>query len=211
MWEGTKGFVLGKVEHEMWRDALEMINRHFALDFDSKRFDHYERYSFFPKLAASFEMKEIVKNIVHANLGLNHLDCKSVQIALRFPGSRKVPLHIDGIPSAENQVVPGHEIDFEATFGIFLSTISNRSAPLVVKPNSHAVIKKFGQERGFHILRRGVLPALPDEEQVIGGPPGTAILFSPYLAHSVPTNETPTIRYALYARLFDPSKQRNTP
>lgn len=197
------GYRLRYAPQALWLDALEMINRAFGQDFSSKEIEHYNVYSFFPKLAASYEMREIGRKIAREVFSLD-LDCKSTQIALRLPGSKEVPWHIDGIAKVDNLNPYQAKINFEATLGLYLSNVDSDSAHLNLKTGSHVSVEKFGSERGFHLLRRGVLPENEHAVMPIKGIPGTAFVFSPYMIHSVSPNRSPHIRYALYWRLFDP-------
>lgn len=206
-----EGYRIGHVPLATVQNAMRRIGGEFASDYDSQRFKEYSRLTFFPRLAASAEMRAYGSELANI-FGLDtRLVCDTAQIALRIPGDiHTVDWHMDGVPVTGNGVTSEGQPKYEAMMGVYLSQVSKADSPMEIWPGSHTQVEKFGKEKGWNILRRGVIP---DLQEVLGGPivltgePGTAVLFHPYLVHRVLPNRSHNIRYALYFRYYDRSKR----
>src|SRR5262249_4253870 len=127
------------------------------------------------------------------------------QIALRFPVMEKpgdLHPHIDGMPTANNQIKKGTIYTFTALCGFLLSDIPNRFwGNFAGWPGTHVSFAKYFQEHEPNILKRGLPPVrLPEPEQVTGRA-GDMILSHYLTAHTVVVNVSPYIRYAVFFRL----------
>jgi len=200
-------FIGGELSIGLVNELLADINAQFARDFDSALFEQYSKLTFFPKLAASGRMKNH-GTALGKLYGLGQYECKSAQIALRFPGQTDMAAHIDDIPCPDNGVIAGATPLCAAILGVYLSDVPARHyGALEVYPRSHLVVEMFGLQHGHKVLQQGVLPSLPSRPDIITGPKGTSFLLHPQIVHRVPRNDTPHIRYALYFRFYHPAKK----
>jgi len=201
------GFKIGSIPELTWRNLLTRINTEFAHDYDSGRFRDYSVLTFFPKLAASAEMRAYGNELARLFELPVALQCSGGQIALRLPATtiETQGWHIDDVPHPGNGAVDGMP-RCEAILGIYLSEVKTTDGALQFYPGSYLQIESFAKERGWNVLRRGVLPKLMGEPQPLFGPPGTAILFHPYTVHRAMANHSSHIRYALYFRYYDKAK-----
>lgn len=130
----------------------------------------------------------------------------SGQIALRFSemideGDIPAP-HIDGLPSPYNGVTRDSYNNFEMLVGVFLSDVHEHFAGnLTVWPGSHNIIRDYFRYKGTDAVLDGmpeVDMGVPKQILVNQGD----IIFCHYLlAHSVSSNKTANLRYAVYFRI----------
>jgi ectoine hydroxylase-related dioxygenase (phytanoyl-CoA dioxygenase family) len=197
------GFVQTTIPETTCRNLLSRVNEEFALDFDSDRVPEYEHITYFPKLAASAEMRAYASELGRLMGVDENLSCESAQIALRFPGNRKsiIDWHVDGVLELGDET--GRKCG--AILGIYLSDVlTAEDGPIHVVSGSHLEVAAFAKAHGWHVMRRGNLPTFPPGHfGPILGKAGTAILFHPHLVHRVLPNHGPHIRYAIYFRYYE--------
>jgi len=205
-WEQT-GYALDVIPGNHRRVLLTRINEEFRRDFNSERIREYEVSTFFPKLAASADMRAYAADF--ASRGMlkeigTGLTCDSVQIALRFPGGNMVEpnWHIDGIPYAGNGVTTDAGPQCKAILGIYLSDVEREGdGELQIAPGSHLQVEEFARKHGWSTLRKGALPEVQNRLS-IWGKAGTAIIMHPQMIHRVMPNRSTNIRYAVYFRYY---------
>lgn len=200
------GYKVSEIPQATIRNLLKRINAEFANDYDDRAYEQYCVGTFFPKLAASSEMRAYGNELARIFRLDPSLVCDSAQISLRLPGTNpnNVGWHIDGVPHPGNGVIAEHSPQCVAILGIYLSDVMRSShGALQLLPGSHLAIQSFAKERGWNVLRRGVLPELTCAPDAIVGAAGTAVLFHPYMIHRAITNQSEHIRYALYFRYYD--------
>jgi hypothetical protein len=128
------------------------------------------------------------------------------QIALRFPQAppapRTVP-HIDGLYTPDNGVPAGALHHFTALMGVFLSDVTTAEAGnFVVWPGSHRMVEEQIRRHGPGSLAVG-LPTveLPPPRPLLARA-GDVVISHYALAHAAAPNLGPSIRYAVFFRLF---------
>jgi hypothetical protein len=129
------------------------------------------------------------------------------QIALRFPSPpppRGPVPHIDGMSSGANGVTPGTLYHFTALLGVFLSDVSGAQAGnFLVWPGSHQVLEAHFRQHGVAGLAAGVFPTLGTlAPRPLTARAGDVVLAHYALAHGVAPNLGPSVRYAVFFRLF---------
>lgn len=203
-WSQT-GYALGVIPENHRRVLLARINEEFRRDFDSERIREYEVATFFPKLAASAEMRAYGADFARMFKDNGEgLTCDSVQIALRFPGGNmeEPRWHIDGIPYSGNGVMAVEMPECVAILGIYLSDVERSGdGELQISPGSHLDVHRFALAHGWSTLQKGALPEV-ERQLSVWGKAGTAIVMHPQMIHRVMPNRSTNIRYAVYFRYY---------
>jgi hypothetical protein len=208
-----KGFIKipNVVPQKQINVALREINHCLGKGMDPQKVAGYRSTTYCPEITMKPAVLGLLEetsawNILESVIGPRKfkLDGRP-QIALRFPVMEKpgeLHPHIDGMPSANNQIKKGTIYTFTALCGILLSDIPNRFwGNFTGWPGTHASFAKYFEEHGPNILRRRLPPVpLPESEQVIGKA-GDMILSHYLTAHTVVVNVSPYIRYAVFFRM----------
>ena len=128
------------------------------------------------------------------------------QIALRFPSHQDPPsvprAHIDGIYSPHNGVKKGEISNFTALVCVLLSDLPEANAGnFTVWPGSHLKYESHFKEHGADALLAG-MPAIDiGEPTQVTGKAGDIVIAHYLLGHSVASNVSANIRYAIFFRL----------
>ncbi len=137
------------------------------------------------------------------------------QVALRFPIMERpgaLAPHIDGLYREGNKVRKGSIASFSLLAGVFLSRIPNEYwANFTVWPGSHQQLAQYFQKHGWESLREGLPKIKMNPPVQLTGEAGDAILCHYQTAHTVVSNVSPYIRYAVFFRLIhvDHASHRN--
>ena len=128
------------------------------------------------------------------------------QIALRFPSlseERTVHRpHLDGMYSPTNGMKEGTIGNFTALLGVFLSDLPEPfSGNFAYWPGSHKLYETYFREHGPQSLLSGLPPVDIGEPEQFLGLAGDAALVHYQMAHSIASNQSGNIRYAIFFRL----------
>jgi hypothetical protein len=135
------------------------------------------------------------------------------QLATRFPDFEAVSFpmpHLDGIPNRTNGLPGGELFPFSVLVGVFLSDATEtQCGNVVVFPGGHRVVRDYGRAHpdgwfdaeGFGPPPMGI-PTLALADPIeIQARAGDVVLAHYLWPHSVSSNHSPNIRYAVYYRL----------
>jgi len=127
------------------------------------------------------------------------------QIALRFPSfdpPREFRPHLDGMYSPTNGVKEGTIGNFTALVGVFLSDIPERySGNFTYWPGTHTKYEEYFRQHGPQSLLDGLPPIEMPEPVQFTGQAGDAAFVHYQIGHSIASNSSPNIRYAIFFRL----------
>ena len=127
------------------------------------------------------------------------------QIALRFPVMEtpgKMFPHIDGMYSPGNKVQKGTLETFTMLVGVLLSDVPNEYwGNFTVWPESHHLLEAYFRKHGIDSIKDELPPLKPGDAHQVVGKAGDVILCHYQLAHTVVSNVSPYIRYAVFFRL----------
>jgi ectoine hydroxylase-related dioxygenase (phytanoyl-CoA dioxygenase family) len=131
----------------------------------------------------------------------------SGQIALRFPSEsnekRVNAPHLDGMYSPTNGMKEGTIGNFTALVGVFLSDLPEPfSGNFAAWPGSHKKYEAYFQEHTPQALLNGLPPVDIGEPEQFLGQAGDAALVHYQIAHTIATNQSANIRYAIFFRVF---------
>lgn len=202
----------GIVPQALIRDALRAINSSIGRHLDFYEHRILETDSLCPDLKTEprilnlFEATD-ARALAESALGVgNVLRSKNVQIALNFPVSKEKPdapePHVDGFhPSKDG--VPGSILPFTAIAGFFLNDLpEDWSANFTVWPGTHLLFEKYYREHPADPEMRFGIPPVDMPKPIQLKVKAGDMIFAHYLlAHTVSTNMSEAIRYAIYFRM----------
>jgi len=211
------------IPKEMVARALRNINISIGKGVPSDQLTSFNAGSWCHELRTHASLTSLVRNtrvraVVDSFLGSENVPEHTgghVQIALRFPtgeppGTRVDQLHhhIDGIPTDNNGLAKGQLYPFTMLVGVYLNEVTEDDAGnLVVYPGTHLKHAEYFRkvERGPESLldhNPFVMPKIEMPKPVQLKVKAGDVLFAHYLlAHSISSNVSPNIRYALYYRV----------
>jgi hypothetical protein len=203
--------------------AREVIAEALERDESHGEMLRFMQGSFLPGLTADPTLLSVlapVRTAIADLLGLASAPTTSgVQIALRFPqrepsADRRNGFHIDGFPSAGNEVAPGSVDRRTLLVGAYLTPVRGPDrGNFVVWPGSHRVIAKYLREidaltflrtEGSEALLARIRAFDPGPEKQLEVEPGDVVLAHHLLGHGAADNLSLRTREALYFRLLHP-------
>jgi hypothetical protein len=201
----------GLISQKQINVALRAINHSLGQGIKPQDIPKLRASSYCPELLGKPPITDLLFksglfSIAESLIGKNRLRLSGGgQIALRFPNMEKpagYAPHIDGLYREGNRVSKGKIESFTMLGGVFLSDVPNQFwGNFAVWPGSHRLLQKHFQEYGSQSLREG-LPKMkmPDPIQLTARA-GDAILCHYQTVHTVVSNVSPHIRYAVFFRL----------
>ena len=192
--------------------ALRAINHSIGNGIDPKKVELFRSTTYCPELLAKDPISNLLYEtdawgIVESLVGQRKIKLEGKgQIALRFP-VMKLPgalhPHIDGMYTEHNKIKKGTLFTFTALVGFMLSDVPNRFwGNFTGWPGTHRKLANYFQEHGTGVLRKGQMPRIdyPEPEQILARA-GDMILSHYLTAHTVVSNVSPYIRYAVFFRI----------
>jgi ectoine hydroxylase-related dioxygenase (phytanoyl-CoA dioxygenase family) len=220
----------GAIPSAQVRAARAAIHDALARDTSHGQMLRFMQSSFLPELASHTALLDVLAPIAPQIASL--LDLRqapttgSAQIALRFPQrepSREVRhgFHVDGFPSAGNDVATGSVDRCTLLVGAYLTPVRGPDrGNFVVWPGSHRVIAAWLREidalaflrtHGSEALLARIRALDPGPEKQLEVEPGDVVLAHHLLGHGAADNLSLQTREALYFRLLHPSDDRHDP
>jgi ectoine hydroxylase-related dioxygenase (phytanoyl-CoA dioxygenase family) len=207
------------VPQERMNLALRTINHSLGKGIDPQQIETYRAHSYCPELAhhpaiTDLLFGESVWEIVEAFTQRDALTLwGGAQIALRFPVMQKpadLHPHLDGMYRRGNRIPRSTIQSFTMLVGILLSDVPNRYwGNFTVWPGSHRELQQYFKTHGTQLLLQGLPPVpLPEPEQILGKA-GDVILCHYQTVHTVVSNVSPYIRYAVFFRLIHKEHKQN--
>jgi hypothetical protein len=208
-----KGFlrIPGAVDQKSINIALREINHSLGKGMEPDKVASYNSTTYFPNLVH----KKPILNLLYETSVWEILESAiapqkfkldgGAQIALRFPVMQTpgaLHPHIDGMYTSKNRIRKGSIYSFTALVGILLSDVPNHFwGNFTGWPGTHLEFAEYFSHHGPQILKRSLPPVkMPAPEQVIGKA-GDMILSHYLTAHTVVSNVSPYIRYAVFFRM----------
>ncbi|MBA3846131.1 MAG: hypothetical protein H0X45_05745 [Planctomycetes bacterium] len=199
----------GVVAPELVRRALRTINNDLSRGIDPARLPIFQAQSFCPDVTATPAITDLMERsgartlIESATGALKPVG--SGQIALRWPRLEDAKgvgkAHIDGTYSPTNGVPAGKILNFTALACVLLSDLPDEFAGnFTLWPGSHLVHERHFREHGPEALLNEPKLDLGVARQITGKA-GDVILAHYLLGHTVASNCSPHIRYAVFFRL----------
>jgi len=192
--------------------ALRSINYSLGKGMDPRRVPEYQASSYTPELlgkdaVTDLHYKTHLWSLAESLLGKGKVKLLGGgQVALRFPVMTKpsgLAPHIDGLYREGNNVRKGSIGSFSLLAGVFLSRIPNEFwGNFTVWPGSHHALAEYFRKNGWQTLREGLPKIKLGSPIQLTGEAGDAILCHYQTAHTVVSNVSPYIRYAVFFRLI---------
>ena len=209
-----KGYlkISGIVPQKRINVALRAMNHSLGLGMDPRQAQTFRANSFCPELRQHPSIADLFWETSLLDLVGSAIEPGKFklwgggQIALRFPVMEEpgeFHPHIDGLYRTGNKVPKDTIQSFTMLAGVFLSDIPNRYwGNFTLWPGTHLAFEKYFQKNSIDCLRNG-LPKIkmPKPEQVTGYA-GDVILCHYLTAHTVVSNVSPYIRYAVFFRIL---------
>eukprot|EP01102_Stenamoeba_stenopodia_P009953 TRINITY_DN2958_c0_g2_i1.p1 TRINITY_DN2958_c0_g2~~TRINITY_DN2958_c0_g2_i1.p1 ORF type:complete len:447 (-),score=74.45 TRINITY_DN2958_c0_g2_i1:79-1419(-) len=210
------------IPREMVSRALRNINKSIGKGIPADQLVSFNAGSWCHELRNHSSLTSLFRNttvraVVDSFLGAENVPEHTgghVQIALRFPTdppatkAEHLHHHIDGIPTDTNGLAKGQLYPFTMLVGVYLNEVQDDDAGnLVVYPGTHLKHAEYFRqvERGPESLldhNPFVMPKIEMPKPVQLKVKAGDVLFAHYLlAHSIASNVSPNIRYALYSRV----------
>eukprot|EP01102_Stenamoeba_stenopodia_P009949 TRINITY_DN2958_c0_g1_i1.p2 TRINITY_DN2958_c0_g1~~TRINITY_DN2958_c0_g1_i1.p2 ORF type:complete len:299 (-),score=66.51 TRINITY_DN2958_c0_g1_i1:58-954(-) len=208
------------VPRELLQRALYDINKCIGKGIPVDQIEKFNLISWCDELREHPSMTSLFQNttvraVINSFLGQENLPEETggrVQIALKFPTDppatkpEKFRIHIDGIPTTVNGLAQGQLYPFTMLVGVYLNDIQDEDAGnLVVYPGTHRTLAEYfsqdehGPESFLETRMLYMTIPKPVQLKVKAGD----VVFAHYLLlHSVSSNVSPNIRYAIYSRVF---------
>lgn len=201
----------GLVPQKQINVALRAINHSLGNGMKPQDVPKFRASSFCPDLLGKAPITDLLFksglwSIAESLAGKNRLRLSGGgQIALRFP-TMEHPAgfapHIDGLYREGNRVSKGKIASFTMLAGVFLSDVPNEYwGNFTVWPGTHRALEEYFQENGWETIRSG-LPKIKMPEPIqLTAKAGDAMLCHYQTIHTVVSNVSPYIRYAVFFRL----------
>jgi len=195
------------------RAALRAINEDVGRGLDPGRMEEFYARSFCPELRRSAVIVDLfqasaARELAEGLVGKGALRAPEIgQIALRFPGcGQGSPLrpHVDGTHGPKNGVPAGSVHHFTMLAMVALSDAQQDFAGnFTVWPGSHRLYERYFQTHEVTDMLRGTprLSELPTPTQ-LRVRMGDLVLAHYELGHAGAPNLSPSIRYAVFFRLY---------
>jgi len=202
----------GAVPRERVHTALRAINASLGGNgIDPAQLPTFRSQSYAPELRRSPAILGLLTesslwSAVESLIGAGQVaPVSDGQIALRFPileTPKTHAPHLDGMYSPNNGVPAGTIGNFTLLVGVFLSDLPEiNSGNFTLWPGTHRLFETYFREHGPQSLLNGMPPVdMPAPVQVTAQP-GDAVLCHYQLAHTITSNGSPNIRYAIFFRL----------
>jgi hypothetical protein len=201
----------GLVSEKLRNIALRAINFSLGNGMRPNDVPKFRASSYCPELLGKPPVTDLLYktglwSIAESLIGKNRLRLLGGgQVALRFPVMEhpaKLAPHIDGIYREGNRVTKGKIESFTMLAGIFLNDVPNHYwGNFTVWPGSHRLLEKYFQENGWESVRNGLPKIRMPEPVQLTARAGDAILCHYQTVHTVVSNVSPNIRYAVFFRL----------
>jgi hypothetical protein len=208
-----KGFlkIAGVVNEKAINVALREINHSLGKGMHPEKVASYNSTSYCPDLIHKASILNLLYEtpaweIIESAIAPRKFKIDGgAQIALRFPVMQTpgaLHPHIDGMYSSKNKIPKDSIYSFTALAGILLSDTPNRFwGNFTAWPGTHSLFSNYFLEHGTEILKRSLPPVkISDPEQILGKA-GDMILSHYLTAHTVVSNVSPYIRYAVFFRI----------
>ena len=200
--------------------ALRTINHSLGKGIDPRQIDKYRAGSYCPELTQHPAITDLLygSDVWGMVTSLTAEDKMTLwggaQIALRFPVMQRpseLHPHLDGMHRPGNRIPEGTVQSFTMLVGVLLSDVPNEFwGNFTVWPGSHRLFEQYFRKHGTGVLLEGLPPVpLPDPHQLLGKS-GDVILCHYQTAHTVVSNVSPYIRYAVFFRLMHQNHKENT-
>jgi ectoine hydroxylase-related dioxygenase (phytanoyl-CoA dioxygenase family) len=199
--------------------ALRTINHSVGKGIDPRQIENYRASSYCPELAhhpaiTDLLYKTAVWPIVTSLTAKDTMKLwGGAQIALRFPVMEKpseLHPHIDGMYRPGNRIPKGTVQSFTMLVGVLLSDVPNEFwGNFTVWPGTHRLFEEYLRKHGTGVLSKGLPPVRMPQPQQLLGKAGDVLFCHYQTAHTVVSNVSPYIRYAIFFRLMHQKHEQN--